>query len=140
MSFYYKNTEQISEIDPEVKPFKLPKFGKSTTDPTYYEPMATAIQNMRNSADGSGQSLYDFATGTKTPDVSYTVPMLGRKPGLTIEEVSQINNINNSNIQEDINKDKENKKNKEKQNQDAVELSQAIEEARLQAMSEANGE
>lgn len=140
MSFYFKNTEQISEIDVEAKPFTLPKFGDSTTDPTYYEPMATAIQNMRNSAEGSGQSLYDFAPGTKAPDVSDTVPMIGRKPGLTIEEVSQINNINNANIQEDIKKDKEEKKNKDKQTKDAVELSQAIDEARVQGMSVASDE
>lgn len=89
MSFYYNNTEQISEIVTE-KPykFKLPKFGKTTTDITYYEPSATRIANMRNSAS-SAPNLYDF-TGDKIPDVSDVSVMIGRKPYFTQEEMSQI--------------------------------------------------
>lgn len=89
MSFYYKNTEQISEIVTE-KPYKfiLPKFGKTTTDITYYEPSATRIANMRKSA-ASVPNLYDF-TGENVPDVSDVSVMIGRKPYFTQEEMSQI--------------------------------------------------
>lgn len=91
---HYKTTDQITEqIDYE---FKLPKYGKSTTDPTYYEPAATRIANMRRSAQ-SGKSLYDFEyeKGKKfSPeellkmhdDIRITP---GRKPGMTQEEISQ---------------------------------------------------
>lgn len=91
---HYKTTEQITtQIDYE---FKLPKYGKSTTDPTYYEPAATRIANMRRSAQ-SGKSLYDFEyeKGKKfSPeellemhDKMRITP--GRKPGMTQEEISQ---------------------------------------------------
>lgn len=93
---YYKTTEQITKTC-EYN-FKLPEFGKSTTDPTYYEPAATRIANMRKSAQ-SAKSLYDF-DGTKfkdkdgnidwsKQDISDSRIIPGRKPGLTREEISQ---------------------------------------------------
>lgn len=140
MSFYYKNTEQITEIDPEAPAFVLPKYGKSTTDPTYYEPMATAIANMRNSAQGSGKSLYDFEAGSKIPDIENVTPMIGRKPGMTIEEISQISTQNMQNIMADIEADKENKKKKQQQTEEAVKLSQTLDKAREEGMSVANND
>ena len=95
--FYYKNTEQMSELTNYE--FKLPKFGKTTTDPTYYEPAATRIANMRKSAQ-SGKNLQDF-DGSDLPkdkdgnidwskqDISKARITPGRKPGLTKEEISQ---------------------------------------------------
>lgn len=140
MSFHYKNTEQITEIDPEAPAFVLPKFGESTTDPTYYEPMATAIANMRNSAQGSGKSLYDFEAGSEVPDIENVIPMIGRKPGMTQEEISQISTQNMQNIKSDIEADKENKKQKQKQQEEAVELSQALDKAREEGISVANND
>lgn len=101
---FYKNTEQISE--PIEYEFKLPKYGKSTTDPTFYEPSATRIANMRKSA-AAGKSLYDFdgsdlpkiknKNGQLEPDwskqnISKARIVPGRKPGLTQEEISQAMN------------------------------------------------
>lgn len=107
---YYKNTEQVSEkTDYE---FKLPKYGKSTTDPTYYEPSATRIANMRKSAQ-SGKSLYDF-DGSDLPkddngnpdwskqDISKARITPGRKPGLTREEISQNLNDTRTKLQEEF--------------------------------------
>ena len=53
----FKDTNQMSELD--TYEFKLPKYPESTTDPTYYEPTATRIANMRKSAS-SMKSIYDF--------------------------------------------------------------------------------
>lgn len=55
--YCFKDTSQISEKS--TYNFELPKYPESTTDPTYYEPTATRIANMRKSAS-SMKSLYDF--------------------------------------------------------------------------------
>lgn len=95
---HYQTTEQITKVSKDYK-FELPKYGKSTTDPTYYEPSATRIANMRKSAQAA-KSLYDF-TGEDLPkdsngnpdwrkqDISKARIVPGRKPGLTREEISQ---------------------------------------------------
>lgn len=95
---FYKNTEQISElVDYE---FKLPKYPPSTTDPTFYEPTATRIANMRKSAS-SGKSLYDFENG-ENPDISKVSTMFGRKPYMTQEEVAHQATQNKLRIENDI--------------------------------------
>lgn len=95
---HYQTTEQITKVSKNYK-FELPKYGKSTTDPTYYEPSATRIANMRKSAQAA-KSLYDF-TGEDLPkdengnpdwskqNISNARIVPGRKPGLTREEISQ---------------------------------------------------
>ena len=102
---HYKTTEQITETC-EYK-FQLPKYPKSTTDPTFYEPAATRIANMRKSAS-SGKSLYDFEydpnklekMSDKEKEKFFmdihekTRITPGRKPGLTQEEISQ--NLHNA--------------------------------------------
>ena len=59
MDIHYKNNSQFSEMIKNPTKFELPKYGPSTTDPTYYEPQATRIANMRKSAQ-SFEGLYDF--------------------------------------------------------------------------------
>lgn len=99
--YCFKDTKQMSELT--TYEFKLPKYGKSTTDPTYYEPSATRIANMRKSA-AAGKSLYDF-TGEEFADeegnidwskqnISNVHITPGRKPGMTQEEISQ--NLNDA--------------------------------------------
>lgn len=97
MPIFYKNTEQISEIT--VYKFVLPKYGKSTTDPTYYEPQATRIANMRKSASNS-VALYDFeGENIKLADnINDVHLMFGRKPGMTLEEVAQFAEQNKNSI------------------------------------------
>lgn len=129
---FYKNTEQISEkIDYE---FKLPKYGKSTTDPTFYEPSATRIANMRKSA-AAGKSLYDFdgsdlpkiknkKTGQLEPDwskqdISKSRIVPGRKPGMTREEISQAMNDTQFELEATV----------EKRNQEALQDQKDIKKA-----------
>lgn len=100
MIYHYAGCNQIPGTCDNV-PFELPKYGPSTTDPTYYEPTATRIANMKRSA-GAFQGLYDF-TGSlegKTSEdkadnalkqlSSASVDVRYSKHGLTKEEVSQI--------------------------------------------------
>lgn len=118
---FYKNTEQISElVDYE---FKLPKYPKSTTDPTYYEPTATRIANMRKSAS-SGKSLYDFENGYN-PDISKVSTMFGRKPYMTQEEVAHQAIQNKLRIEKEI----ENYDNNEIEKQESIEQIKKINKA-----------
>lgn len=90
---FYADTNQISK---RVKyEFKLPTFGESRTDPTYYEPTATRIANMRKSAS-AGVALYDYEGDYSRSDIAkqtrehYIEP--AREIGITREEISQIQN------------------------------------------------
>lgn len=99
---HFKTTGQVSKQF--AYKYEPPKYGKSTTDPTYYEPAATRIANMRKAAQ-SGKSLYDFeydkskkftpAELLQQSDKMRITP--GRKPGLTQEEISQ--NLKNTESQ-----------------------------------------
>ena len=100
MIYHYAGSNQIPGTCADV-PFELPKYGPSTTDPTYYEPTATRIANMKRSA-GAFQGLYDFTgslVGKNAEDKaanalnqlsSASVDVRFAKHGLTKEEVSQI--------------------------------------------------
>lgn len=61
MDYTFSSTEQVSERCEPVK-FELPKFGKSTTDPTYYEPAASRIANMKKASGVKLEGIYDFYT------------------------------------------------------------------------------
>lgn len=58
---HYTTSDQISESYEGYK-HKYPKYGKSTTDPTYYEPAATRIANMKKAAGLKLEGLYDYYT------------------------------------------------------------------------------
>lgn len=91
---FYADTNQISERVNKYE-FKLPTFGESRTDPTYYEPTATRIANMRKSAS-AGVALYDYEGDYSRSDIAkqtrehYIEP--AREIGITREEISQIQN------------------------------------------------
>lgn len=100
MNIAYKSTEQISEMY-EAKPHKYPKYGKSTTDPTYYEPSATRIANMKKASGAQLEGIYDFYTKDDVEKFNkdnfelnirnaQVDPMYQK--GLTREEVSQVTN------------------------------------------------
>lgn len=59
MNLCYENTEQISKSFDNGS-HKYPKYGKSTTDPTYYEPSATRIANMKKASGVKLEGIYDF--------------------------------------------------------------------------------
>lgn len=91
---FYADTNQISKRVNKYE-FKLPTFGESRTDPTYYEPTATRIANMRKSAS-SGVALYDYEGDFSRSDIAkqtrehFMEP--ARELGITREEISQIQN------------------------------------------------
>lgn len=112
---YYNNTEQISELT--TYKFELPKFGKSTTDPTYYEPAATRIANMRRSAGVQLEGVYDFYTKDDVQkfneqNFKNNIKEASVDPkyvkGLTREEISQVT----TQYENQVEKTLENKKNK----------------------------
>lgn len=107
MIYHYKGCNQIPGTTKQDEPFELPKYGPSTTDPTYYEPTATRIANMKRSA-GAFQGLYDFTEqidfkGKSKEEIykaaveraeretsSGVVDVRFSKHGMTHEEVSQV--------------------------------------------------
>lgn len=90
---FYVDTNQISKLEKKGFQFKLPTFGESRTDPSYYEPSATRIANMRKSAS-SGVALYDYEGEFSKSDIKkqtrehFMEP--AREIGITREELSQI--------------------------------------------------
>lgn len=93
--FKYLRNEKNEEVSYK---YKGPIYGPSNTDPSYYEPQATRIANMYRSASAASNGVYDFDDGSKAPDINDCVVPVGRKPGLTFEEVSQMQTINERNI------------------------------------------
>ena len=94
---FYKDTSQISETTEYEK--KYPVYGKSTTDPTYYEPAATRIANMRRSSGVMMEGIYDYYTKddvAKFDSKNYAKNISNAQvdptfiKGLTREEVSQV--------------------------------------------------
>lgn len=94
--FKFLRNEQNEEIEYKYNP---PVYGESNTDITFYEPNATRISNMYKSASAASKGVYDFdGSKKKIPNIEDCTVPLGRKLGLTFEEVSQLQTINNSKI------------------------------------------
>ena len=100
MDYTFSNTDQVSTRCKPIK-FELPKFGKSTTDPTYYEPSATRIANMKKASGTQLEGIYDFYSKddvskfnetnfSKNINNAQVDPRFNNK--LLREEVSQISN------------------------------------------------
>lgn len=109
--------------------YEAPVYGESNTDISYYEPNSTRIANMRKAASGLSTGVYDFDEG-KAPDIEDCVVPIGRKPGMTFEEISQIQTINAQRIKSQSKKieadEAAEKATKEAQVQTAVDMSKAI--------------
>ena len=97
---HYKDTEQITTK--AVYKFVQPKYDKSTTDPTYYEPAATRIANMRRAAGIQYEGIYDFYEKSDvekfneknfSKNIKNAYPDIRYQKGLTQEEISQVTNI-----------------------------------------------
>lgn len=61
MNYAYDSSEQVAKMI-ELPAHEYPKYGKSTTDPTYYEPAATRIANMKKASGVQLEGIYDFYT------------------------------------------------------------------------------
>lgn len=133
MPIFYENTEQISNLSNYE--FNLPKYPESTTDPSYYEPTASRIANMYRAAR-QFQGLYDY---TDKGNDSYKEELRNasinptRKPGMTLEEVSQFESSVVSQIDSDVKKSKEQikkeKEDSEKSSKNLKDLSVAVADA-----------
>lgn len=108
MNYAYKTSDQISEMY-QAPDHKYPKYGKSTTDPTYYEPSATRIANMKKSSGMQLEGIYDFYSKDdvekfnesnfgKNINNATVDPMFVK--GLTREEISQVTETMSQNAQE----------------------------------------
>lgn len=108
--------------------YKPPFYGESNTDISYYEPNASRIANMKKTATGLSSGVYDFDENSKV-DIENAYSPIGRKPGLTFEEVSQMQTNNNARMK--ATSDKANDADaKAKENiKEAVEMSKAIAES-----------
>lgn len=133
--FYYKDTQQITELD--TYKYEPPKYDKSTTDPTYYEPQATRIANMKKSASAM-QGIFDYSgeEAKKFADKYYALDKIENavvdprfNSHLLQEEISQITTEKTFSVKEMV----EDKKSKVKKESDevakAVKVSQAISKA-----------
>lgn len=128
MNTCYADTSQISKLV-EAKPFVLPKFGESRTDPTYYEPTATRIANMRKSAS-SGVALYDYEGDFSKSDIKkqtrehFLEP--AREIGITREELSQIQNTAVRAVDEKIETAKKDKQSKDSAKAESLQLAKEM--------------
>lgn len=137
MNIAYKSTEQISEMY-EAKPHQYPKYGKSTTDPTYYEPSATRIANMKKASGAQLEGIYDFYSkddvekfnkdnfdlNIRTAQVD---PMYQK--GFTREEISQVTNQLADQAQKAYNDVTEEQKTTKKRIDESIAVSKAIEKS-----------
>ena len=126
---YFSTIRQEKNTPIDYK-FELPIFGESNTDQSYYEPNASRIANMKKSASGLSTGVYDFDKNPgKLIKDGVHVPF-GRKQGLTFEEVSQLETLNNQSIKNQAdNSEKLQKELKDAAKQrveEAVEMSKAI--------------
>lgn len=117
---FYKSTDQITDVCDYV--FSLPEYGPSTTDPSYYEPQSTRIANMRRSASSVSEGVYDFSDDPHSADIDrYHVPV-GRKPGITFEEVFAMQERNIQRIKANNKKVSDEKAAKEAAEQTIIDL------------------
>lgn len=135
MNINYENTEQISKRV-EGKKFTLPKFGKSTTDPTYYEPTGTRIANMKKASGAKLEGIYDFYTKedlSKFNSDNFEKNMCDANVDLRYnnkllpEEVSQITNNLAADTEEMLESKKSEKTAKAKRINESLEINKVIE-------------
>ena len=138
---YYLNTNQISESVTGYE-HNYPKYGKSTTDPTYYEPAATRIANMKKASGVKLEGIYDFY---QKDDVSkFNEKNFKNNIGnamydprfnnnLTREEISQATNNISNRVDETIQKKKKSAEDKQDRINEQLEVSDKIAEKAVQS-------
>ena len=134
MNLCYENTEQISKSFDAGKHI-YPKYGKSTTDPTYYEPSATRIANMKKASGVKLEGIYDFYSKddlSKFNEDNFNQnirdaqvdPHFQNK--LLKEEISQITTSLSNEAQDIVDKSKAKEKAKKDRIDESIEVSKAI--------------
>lgn len=131
MLYYYKSSCQIPGTCEEGYKHENPVYGPSTTDPTFYEPTATRIANMKRAAGGL-KGIYDFNGSVKNPDEG--IKQLGEavvdvrfsKHGMTKEEISQVTMEKSLEADVMVSNKKKQKADNTEQLKKEVELAQAV--------------
>lgn len=135
--FAYENTEQISKKI-TLKPHKYPKYGKSTTDPTYYEPAASRIANMKKASGVQLEGIYDFyqkddVEKFNEQNFSKNIKSASKDPrynsNLLPEEISQITTDLGFAAQDMLDKKKSDKDSANKRINESVEAGKQINES-----------
>lgn len=133
MAITYTDTEQMSSIAPYR--YVQPKYAKSTTDPTYYEPAATRIANMRKASGVILEGIYDYYSKDDvskfneknfSKNISKTTPDFKYVKGLTQEEISQVANDYADKAESMLNKKKDSQSKKAERINESIETSKAI--------------
>lgn len=131
---YFESVNQTSKSY-EGYTHTYPKYGKSTTDPTYYEPAATRIANMKKASGMKLEGIYDYYT---KDDVSkFNEDNFKNNIGnaqydprfnntLLREEISQVTRSYEKAAQELVDNKKDTAKKKSDRINEAVETSKAI--------------
>lgn len=144
MNLCYENTEQISKSFDNGKHI-YPKYGKSTTDPTYYEPAATRIANMKKASGAKLEGIYDyyskddvskfnednFNQNIRTAQID---PRFQNK--LLKEEISQITTSLGNEAQDIVDTVKAKTKAKQERINESLEVSKAIDTSRENSKEE----
>lgn len=134
MNLCYENTEQISKSFDAGK-HVYPKYSKSTTDPTYYEPSATRIANMKKASGIKLEGIYDFYSQddvskfnednfNKNIRNAQVDPRFQNK--LLKEEISQITTSLSNEAQDIVDNAKAKSKAKQERIKENLEISKAI--------------
>lgn len=140
----YLSTTQIT-TSVVAEPHKYPKYGKSTTDPTYYEPAATRIANMKKASGVKLEGIYDFYTKEDVSrfnennfDINIRNVMADPRynSNLLREEVSQIN----TNLADKVQKVVDDKKAEKAESKKRIEENIAVSKEIVKHSSSENNE
>lgn len=131
MLHYYSGSNQIPGTAEEYYTHDNPIFGESTTDPTFYEPTASRIANMKKAAGGL-RGIYDFNDSVKSPDEALnqlsgaSVDVRFSKHGMTKEEISQVTMEKSLQADSMISKKKSDKKDNTEQLKKELEVAEYV--------------
>lgn len=133
---HYKGSNQIpGEVD--FVPHVYPKYGPSTTDPTFYEPTATRIANMKKSSSAM-RGIFDFngkLEGKSSEEIQKnafaqldkgSIDLRFANTGLTREEISQITTEKTFEVDNMVSDKKQNRKDRTEELKKEIETAEAV--------------
>lgn len=145
---HYIDSNQITESYEGYK-HEYPKYGKSTTDPTYYEPSATRIANMKKASGVKLEGIYDFYTKddvSKFNEKNFEKHISSAQfdprynSNLLREEVSQIANNYADKVEKLVDSKKKESENKKKRIKETVETQDIIQQKLETKQMDSNNE
>lgn len=145
--FDHDLSKGLNEFQPSTYEFKIPDFGESNTDQSYYEPTASAIANMRRSASSDIIGTFDFdlplpkgsdgkvdiKKASKQLDTEISIARKVaqlRLKGSTFEELSQLETEARDSLNDTVEKEQKRQKSKQDQVRDAISMAKAVDKSR----------